>query len=71
MPSGWHTYEVTVDDEINGKKYHATVSKEEFFLPYQTSYGIISDIDDTFSDISQQAIIPEAFCLTVKKCTGP
>jgi phosphatidate phosphatase APP1 len=47
MASGWHTYEVTVDDEINGKKYHA-VSKEEFFLPYQSSYGIISDIDDTF-----------------------
>jgi phosphatidate phosphatase APP1 len=47
MPSGWHTYEVTVDDEINGKKYHATAT-EEFFLPYQTSYGIISDIDDTF-----------------------
>ncbi|GGB90518.1 phosphatase [Dyadobacter sediminis] len=47
MPSGWHTYEVTVDDEVDGKKYHAS-SKEEFFLPYKTSYGIISDIDDTF-----------------------
>jgi phosphatidate phosphatase APP1 len=47
MPSGWHTYEVTVDDEINGKKYFAT-SSEEFFLPYTTSYGLISDIDDTF-----------------------
>jgi phosphatidate phosphatase APP1 len=47
MPSGWHTYEVTVDEEINGKKYLAT-STEEFFVPYQSSYGIISDIDDTF-----------------------
>ncbi|KAA6433950.1 DUF2183 domain-containing protein [Dyadobacter flavalbus] len=47
MASGWHTYEVTVDDEVDGKKYHAS-SKEEFFLPYKTSYGIISDIDDTF-----------------------
>ncbi|MCE7061170.1 App1 family protein [Dyadobacter sp. CY343] len=47
LPSGWHTYEVTVDDEVNGKKYHA-VSTEEFFLPYKTSYGLISDIDDTF-----------------------
>jgi phosphatidate phosphatase APP1 len=44
LPSGWHTYEVTVDDEVNGKKYHA-VSTEEFF---KTSYGLISDIDDTF-----------------------
>jgi phosphatidate phosphatase APP1 len=47
MASGWHTYEVTVDDEWNGKKYHAH-STEEFFLPYKTSYGLISDIDDTF-----------------------
>ncbi|WAC12304.1 App1 family protein [Dyadobacter pollutisoli] len=47
MASGWHTYEVIVDDEINGKKYYAA-SKEEFFLPYKSSYGIISDIDDTF-----------------------
>ncbi|GGN00972.1 phosphatase [Dyadobacter beijingensis] len=47
MPSGWHTYRVTLDDELNGKKYHAE-SSEEFFLPYKSSYGIISDIDDTF-----------------------
>jgi phosphatidate phosphatase APP1 len=47
MPSGWHTYEVSIDDEINGRKYKAS-SKEEFFLPYKTSYGLISDIDDTF-----------------------
>ncbi|NIJ53318.1 App1 family protein [Dyadobacter arcticus] len=47
MPSGWHTYEVTIDDEIEGRKYQ-TSSTEEFFLPYKTSYGLISDIDDTF-----------------------
>lgn len=47
IPSGWHTYRVTVDDEMNGKKYHAE-STEEFFLPYKSSYGLISDIDDTF-----------------------
>ncbi|KQS31279.1 App1 family protein [Dyadobacter sp. Leaf189] len=47
MPSGWHTFEVSVDEEVNGKKYQAT-STEEFFLPYKTSYGLISDIDDTF-----------------------
>ncbi|TDE16520.1 App1 family protein [Dyadobacter psychrotolerans] len=44
---GWHKYEVSVDEEINGKKYQAT-SEEEFFIPYTSSYGIISDIDDTF-----------------------
>jgi len=45
--SGWHTFEVSVDDEVDGHKYQAT-SQEEFFLPYTSSYGIISDIDDTF-----------------------
>jgi phosphatidate phosphatase APP1 len=47
MPSGWHTFEVSVDDEVGGKKYQAT-STEEFFLPFKSSYGLISDIDDTF-----------------------
>ncbi|MCE6990244.1 App1 family protein [Dyadobacter sp. CY323] len=47
IPSGWHTYEVSVDEEVDGKKYKAS-STEEFFLPYKTSYGLISDIDDTF-----------------------
>ncbi|SDG79159.1 Uncharacterized conserved protein [Dyadobacter soli] len=47
IPGGWHTYRVTLDDEINGKKYHAE-SSEEFFVPYKSSYGLISDIDDTF-----------------------
>ena len=47
LPSGWHTYEVSIDDEIGGKKYQAT-AQEEFFLPYKSSYGLISDIDDTF-----------------------
>ncbi|MCF0064975.1 App1 family protein [Dyadobacter chenwenxiniae] len=47
MPSGWHPYSVTVDDEWNEKRYQGS-AQEEFFLPYQSSYGIISDIDDTF-----------------------
>ena len=45
--SGWHTYEVSVDDEVEGHKYQVT-RQEEFFLPFTSSYGIISDIDDTF-----------------------
>ena len=45
--SGWHTFEVSVDDEVDGHKYQVT-RQEEFFLPYTSSYGIISDIDDTF-----------------------
>ena len=44
---GWHQYEVSVDDEVDGHKYHVT-RQEEFFIPFESSYGIISDIDDTF-----------------------
>jgi phosphatidate phosphatase APP1 len=47
LEGGWHKYQVSVDDELNGKKYFIT-REEEFFLPYESSYGIISDIDDTF-----------------------
>ncbi len=47
LDGGWHTYEVSVDDETDGQKYHIT-KQEEFFLPYTSSFGIISDIDDTF-----------------------
>ena len=44
---GWHQYEVTLDDIVDGVKYHVT-RHEEFFIPFESSYGIISDIDDTF-----------------------
>jgi phosphatidate phosphatase APP1 len=47
LESGWHHYTVSVDEQISGKKYEAT-SEEEFFIPFVSSYGIISDIDDTF-----------------------
>lgn len=47
VPSGWHTYEVTVDGEYDGKHYQGSAT-EEFYMPYKSSYGIISDIDDTF-----------------------
>jgi phosphatidate phosphatase APP1 len=44
---GWHQYQVEIDSIIGDKKYY-TVSNEEFFVPFQSSYGLISDIDDTF-----------------------
>lgn len=47
LDGGWHQYEVSLDDEVNGHLYQTT-RQEEFFLPYESSYGIISDIDDTF-----------------------
>lgn len=47
LESGWHQYSVTVEAEIRGQPVTVT-KEEEFFLPYRSSYGIISDIDDTF-----------------------
>jgi len=47
VPSGWHTYEVNVEGEYDGKQYQGSAT-EEFYMPYKSSYGIISDIDDTF-----------------------
>ena len=47
LSGGWHEYEVGIEAVVDEKKYSA-VSKEEFFIPFKSSYGIISDIDDTF-----------------------
>jgi phosphatidate phosphatase APP1 len=47
LPSGWQTYQVTINETIQGVHYLAS-AEEEFFKPFQSSYGVISDIDDTF-----------------------
>lgn len=47
LPSGWQPYKVTINDKVNGIEYFAS-AEEEFFKPFQSSYGVISDIDDTF-----------------------
>ncbi|WP_439583916.1 App1 family protein [Dyadobacter bucti] len=65
MPSGWHSYEVYVDDEIDGKKYQAS-AQEEFFLPFKSSYGIISDIDDTFLVSHSRRSFRKLFVLLAK-----
>lgn len=44
IPQGWHICRVTALDD-NGNEI--THSEGKFFKPYETSYGIISDIDDT------------------------
>jgi phosphatidate phosphatase APP1 len=44
---GWHKYQVNLNEIIENKHFNVT-KEEEFFLPYRSSYGIISDIDDTF-----------------------
>lgn len=43
LKSGWHEYEVNCDIGDFG-----IIEKGEILKPYDTKYGIISDIDDTF-----------------------
>lgn len=65
MDGGWHPYEVSVDDEVGRHKYQAT-RQEEFFLPYESSYGIISDIDDTFLISYSRRSLKKLFVLLAK-----
>ena len=62
---GWHSYQVSVDTEINRKKYSA-ISTEEFFVPYTSSFGIISDIDDTFLISHSRKSLRKLFVLLAK-----
>lgn len=43
LESGWHTYTVSCDFNEFG-----IVEQGEFLKPYESNFGIISDIDDTF-----------------------
>ncbi|SHF53361.1 Uncharacterized conserved protein [Salegentibacter echinorum] len=43
LESGWHEYKVTCDIGSFG-----IIEKGELLKPYESKYGIISDIDDTF-----------------------
>lgn len=65
MEGGWHPYEVSVDDEVDGEKYKVT-EQEEFFIPYESSYGIISDIDDTFLISHSRRSFKKLFVLLAK-----
>ncbi len=65
MEGGWHPFEVSVDDEVGKHKYKAT-RQEEFFIPYESSYGIISDIDDTFLISHSRRSFKKLFVLLAK-----
>jgi len=47
LPSGWHSYSVTVSDTVGNHTYDLT-NEGEILVPYAGAYSIISDIDDTF-----------------------
>lgn len=47
LKSGWHTYQVSIEDERFSQKYQIT-RQGEFLVPDQGAYTFISDIDDTF-----------------------
>lgn len=65
MEGGWHPYEVSVDDQSGKDKYYVT-RQEEFFIPYESSYGIISDIDDTFLISHSRRSLKKLFVLLAK-----
>lgn len=65
LEGGWHPYEVSVDDHVGRHKYHVT-RQEEFFLPYTSSYGVISDIDDTFLISHSRRSFKKLFVLLAK-----
>ncbi|WP_025763891.1 App1 family protein [Dyadobacter tibetensis] len=47
LPHGWNRYEILLKDPAQ-PELPPVRRQEEFFIPYPSSYGIISDIDDTF-----------------------
>jgi phosphatidate phosphatase APP1 len=47
LKSGWHTYQVSIEDESYSQKYQIT-REGELLMPDQGAYTFISDIDDTF-----------------------
>lgn len=47
IPSGWHSYEVSIDDEYQGE-YVQLTRRGELLFPPTGAFVIISDIDDTF-----------------------
>jgi len=65
LDGGWHPYEVSVDDQVGRHKYQVT-RQEEFFLPYESSYGVISDIDDTFLISHSRRSFKKLFVLLAK-----
>ena len=65
LDGGWYPYEVSVDDQVGRHKYQVT-RQEEFFLPYESSYGVISDIDDTFLISHSRRSFKKLFVLLAK-----
>lgn len=47
LPSGWHPFEVMLDDRIDGAAVRLT-RQDDLLVPSEGGYTIISDIDDTF-----------------------
>ena len=47
LPSGWHSFAVTLDDRIDGQPVSLT-KEDDLLVPSQGGYTIVSDIDDTF-----------------------
>jgi phosphatidate phosphatase APP1 len=65
LTNGWHNYEVSVDDTVNGEPHRFT-RKGEFLVPYEGAYTIISDIDDTFLVSYSGRLLKKIYVLLTK-----
>lgn len=64
-PPGWNKYQVNLNETIDGQQFNIT-REAEYFSPYESSYGIISDIDDTFLVSYSRKSLKKLFVLLSK-----
>ncbi len=62
LPSGWHEFEVTLDDTLGGQAA-ALTRQSELLVPSHGGYTIISDIDDTFLISYSGQVIKKLFVM--------
>ncbi len=65
LESGWHTYSITLDDQLGNRRYQK-VQTSELLLPNEGGYMIISDIDDTFLISYSSTILKKLYVLLTK-----
>lgn len=65
VPPGWNKYQVSLNETIEGQQFNIT-KEEEYFSPYESSYCVISDIDDTFLVSHSRKSIKKLFVLLSK-----
>ncbi|TDB66877.1 App1 family protein [Arundinibacter roseus] len=65
LPSGWHSFTITLDDQINNRYYKLT-RHGELLVPSPGGFTIISDIDDTFLISYSRNMLKKIYVLLTK-----